>query len=73
MPIDESTAMVFEFASGAVGTLVSSFFTPWRISLSVHGTEGAAFADRDGATLSYQRRGAPEPITPRWRHDSRPG
>ncbi|HKZ20120.1 MAG TPA: Gfo/Idh/MocA family oxidoreductase [Acidimicrobiia bacterium] len=61
VPIDESTAMVFEFASGAVGALVSSFFTPWRISLSVHGTEGAAFADRDGATLSYQRRGESEP------------
>lgn len=55
--IDEATALVFEFASGAVGTLVSSFFTPWHISLAVHGTEGAAFADRDGAALSYQPRG----------------
>ncbi|MGH3651258.1 MAG: Gfo/Idh/MocA family protein [Acidimicrobiia bacterium] len=59
--IDEATALVFEFASGAVGTIVSSFFTPWRISLAVHGTEGAAFADRDGATLSYQRRGENAP------------
>jgi predicted dehydrogenase len=57
VPIDEATALVFEFASGAVGTLVSSFFTPWRISLALHGTMGAAFADRDGATLGYQRRG----------------
>jgi predicted dehydrogenase len=57
-PIDEATAMVFEFASGAIGTLISSFFTPWRISLAVHGTEGAAFADRDGAALSFQPRGA---------------
>lgn len=55
--IDEATAMVFEFSIGAVGTLVSSFFTPWRISLAVHGTEGAAFADRDGANLSYQAKG----------------
>lgn len=59
--IDEATAMVFEFASGAVGTLVSSFFTPWRISLAVHGTEGAAFADRDGTNLSYQPRGENRP------------
>jgi predicted dehydrogenase len=61
VPIDEATAMVFEFRSGAVGTLVSSFFTPWRISLSVYGTEGAAFADRDGASLRYQRRGESGP------------
>jgi predicted dehydrogenase len=59
--IDEATALVFEFASGAVGTLVSSFFTPWRISLSVHGTEGAAFADRDGATLAFQPQGETSP------------
>lgn len=59
--IDETTALVFEFASGAVGTLISSFFTPWHISLAVHGTEGAAFADRDGATLRYQRRSEKEP------------
>lgn len=59
--IDEATALVFEFRSGAVGTLVSSFFTPWHISLAIHGTEGAAFADRDGAVLSYQRRGENQP------------
>lgn len=59
--IDEATAMVFEFASGAVGTLVSSFFTPWRITLAVHGTEGSALADRDGTTLGLQRRGESAP------------
>ncbi|MGH8911780.1 MAG: Gfo/Idh/MocA family protein, partial [Acidimicrobiia bacterium] len=59
--IDEATAMVFEFASGAVGTLISSFFTPWRISLAVYGTEGATFADRDGTTLSFQPRGENAP------------
>jgi predicted dehydrogenase len=59
--IDEATALVFEFASGAVGTLVSSFFTPWRISLAVYGTEGAAFADRDGTTLCYQAKGENTP------------
>jgi predicted dehydrogenase len=59
--IDEATALVFEFASGAVGTLVSSFFTPWRIGLSLHGTMGAAFADQDGAVLGYQPRGENRP------------
>jgi predicted dehydrogenase len=61
VPIDEATALAFEFASGAVGTLVSSFFTPWRISLALHGTMGAAFADQDGAILSYQPRGENRP------------
>lgn len=59
--IDEATALAFEFQSGAVGTLISSFFTPWHISLAIHGTEGAAFAQRDGAALSYQRRSEHQP------------
>jgi predicted dehydrogenase len=59
--IDEATAMVFEFASGAVGTLISSFFTPWQISLAVHGTKGSGFADRDGSILHYQKSGENEP------------
>jgi predicted dehydrogenase len=59
--IDEATAMVFEFAGGAVGTLLSSFFTPWHITLAVHGTEGAAFAHRDGTRMLFQVRGQTEP------------
>lgn len=59
--IDEAAALVFEFSSGAVGTLLSSFFTPWNISLSVHGTQGAGFADVDGSTLRFQRSGESEP------------
>lgn len=59
--IDEAAAMVFEFSSGAVGTLMSSFFTPWKISLAVHGTAGAGFADRDGSTLLFQESGEREP------------
>lgn len=55
--IDEATGLLFEFESGAVGTLVSSFFTPWHIRLSVHGTEGAAYSHDDGARLEYQPRG----------------
>lgn len=55
--IDEATGLLFEFESGAVGTLVSSFFTPQLSRLSVHGTEGAAFMDADGTKLAVQRRG----------------
>ncbi|MGH8913706.1 MAG: Gfo/Idh/MocA family protein [Acidimicrobiia bacterium] len=59
--IDEATAMVFEFVSGAVGTLMSSFFTPWHISLAVYGTDSAGFADRDAGVLHFQKRGDSEP------------
>jgi predicted dehydrogenase len=55
--IDEAAALLFDFESGAVGTLLTSFFTPWNIRLAVHGTEGAAFADDDGSRLEVQRRG----------------
>lgn len=54
--IDEATALLFDFESGALGTLLTSFFTPWNITLAVHGTNGAAFSDRDGARLEYQQR-----------------
>ncbi|MFP3915814.1 MAG: Gfo/Idh/MocA family oxidoreductase, partial [Actinomycetota bacterium] len=58
--IDEATGLLFEFTSGAVGTLTSSFFTPWDIQLSLHGTEGSAFARDDGTELAYQPRGERE-------------
>lgn len=54
--IDEATALLVDFETGAVGTLLTSFFTPWHITLAVHGTAGAAFADRDGGRLEYQAR-----------------
>lgn len=60
--IDEATGLLFEFESGAVGTLLTSFFTPWNIRLAVHGTEGAAFSDADGELLEYQARGERERV-----------
>ena len=58
--IDEATALLFDFESGAIGTLLTSFFTPWDIRLAVHGTNGAAYSDRDGAHLEYQERNSRE-------------
>lgn len=58
--IDEATAVMFDFESGALGVLTTSFFTPWSISLAVHGTEGAAFADHDGSRLAFQAVGDDE-------------
>lgn len=64
--IDEATALLFDFESGAVGTLLTSFFTPWNIRLAMHGTEGAAFSDHDGSRLEVQKRGdterSPQPL-----------
>ncbi|HEX2152514.1 MAG TPA: Gfo/Idh/MocA family oxidoreductase [Acidimicrobiia bacterium] len=58
--IDEATGLLLEFSSGAVGTLLTSFFTPWNIRLALHGTEGAAFTVDDGAVLEFQVRGERE-------------
>lgn len=55
--IDESTALVFEFESGAVGSLLSSFFVPVISELAVFGTEAAAFNIADGRRLELQMRG----------------
>lgn len=55
--IDESTALVVEFESGAVGTLLTSFFVPVISELAVFGTEGAAYNTADGTRLQYQKRG----------------
>lgn len=56
-PIDEATVLALEFESGAVGTLVTSFFTPFISELAVFGTERSAYNIADGARLLVQRRG----------------
>ena len=53
-PLDHATGCVFEFESGAVGTLLTSHFLPKASSLSVHGSEGAAYNEDDGARLFFQ-------------------
>lgn len=58
--IDEAAGLLVEFQSGAVGTILTSFFTPWHIRLAIHGTEGAAFTVDDGAVFEYQERGERE-------------
>lgn len=61
-PIDEATALAFEFVSGAVGTLVTSFFTPRLVALTVSATDTTAIATEDGARLSLVRRTDPQPV-----------
>ena len=53
-PIDEVSVLAVEFESGAIGTLITSFYTPAVSRLAVFGTAGAAFNEGDGAVLKVQ-------------------
>lgn len=53
-PIDETTVLAVEFESGALGTLITSFFTPMMSKSAVYGTGGAAYMEGDGRMLFKQ-------------------
>lgn len=55
-PIDEATVVSFEFESGALATLTTSFFTPVVNEIAVFGTDAAAFNTKGGTHLSVQGR-----------------
>ena len=56
VPIDDTTSILFEFASGGLGYLGTS----WTAVIAVHGTEAQAWSEADGARLFLARRGASE-------------
>lgn len=56
-PIDEATVLSFEFASGALGTLTTSFFTPVVNEISVFGMKAAAYNMDRGSRLLVQKTG----------------
>lgn len=60
-PIDEVSVLALEFASGALGTHITSFFLPMTSRMGVYGTKGAAVSERDGATLTFQGLNDPAP------------
>jgi len=69
VPIDDATSILFEFASGSLGYLGTSWIHANRTStMTVHGTEAQAWHEADGARLFLARRGQPErnevPLTP---------
>jgi len=53
-PIDEVSVLGLEFESGALGTLITSFFTPTVSRLAVFGSAGAAYNEGDSAILKTQ-------------------
>lgn len=56
-PLDHATGLMFEFETGAVGTLLTTHFVPGAVEVTVHGTAAAAFSQRDGARLLVQNQG----------------
>ena len=61
MEIDDSSVILFEFASGVLGYLGTAMVLANRTSvITVHGTEAQAFNEADGARLFLQRKGEPE-------------
>jgi predicted dehydrogenase len=60
--LDDTTAILLEFASGALGYLGTAFVLANRTNLlAVHGTEAQAFAEAEVSRLSLQRKGDAEP------------
>lgn len=60
-PIDEATVVAFEFESGALATLTTSFFTPVINEIALFGTDAAAFNTAGGTRLAVQKRLDAEP------------
>lgn len=52
--IDEATVLALELESGALGSVITSFFSPSVSRLAVFGSAGAAYNERDGAMLAVQ-------------------
>ncbi len=53
--IDEATALTVEFASGVLGSILTSFYVPPLVEMSVHGSAAAAFSRDDARQLTLTR------------------
>jgi len=62
--IEDVTALLMQFKSGAVGYVAADYISPRRFTIAVHGTKGNAFFDIDNDGLRIQRTGetAPSPV-----------
>ena len=60
--IDDTTSIIFEFASGSLGYLGTSWVHANRTQvITLHGTEAQAWSEADGSRLLVARRGEAEP------------
>lgn len=62
--IEDVTALLMQFGSGAVGYVAADYISPRRFEITVHGTKANAFFDIDNDGLRIQRTGesAPSPV-----------
>ena len=60
-PIDDVTVVVFEFESGPLGYLGTSFVVPRTATVAVRGTGGSVMMTEDGSRLSIQGTADPVP------------
>jgi predicted dehydrogenase len=59
LEVDDVTAMLFELESGAVAYLVTMLATAGVNTVTVYGSDGAAWSEEDGTRLFVQKRGEP--------------
>ncbi|MDA0999895.1 MAG: Gfo/Idh/MocA family oxidoreductase [bacterium] len=59
--LDDVTAVLIEFESGAQGYLGSNMLTPKVFYVNVYGTGGNAFAENEGTRLTLVKKGVDEP------------
>ena len=54
--LDDATAVLLEYGAGAIGAINTTYFAPPTVSLSVFGTDAAAWNEEDGKRLYRQAR-----------------
>jgi predicted dehydrogenase len=57
--LDEATTVILEYESGPIASINTSYFAPPVVSLSVFGSDGAAWNEEDGTRLYTQPRSDP--------------
>jgi predicted dehydrogenase len=57
--LDDATTVLVEYGTGALGVVNTTYFGPPNVSLSVYGTEAAAWNEDDGARFYRQARSDP--------------
>ena len=60
--VEDVTALLMRFRSGAVGYVAADYISPRRFTLAVHGTKANAYFDMDNDGLRLQRTGEPGPV-----------
>lgn len=59
--IEDVTALLMQFKSGAVGYVAADYISPRRFEITIHGTKANAFFDIDNDGLRIQRTGETVP------------